>query len=179
MKSSKQFVIDRVLDQARVDGVQLTDIEIRMLGFTEATASKRDLEAAQAFERDFDDREYEKKISRLIRRAHERDKQNGNLEPWNHALAQIAGRDLYLHVMLEGAGIERGAFFPLFSDWRFLVYGLLPPILCLVGAVVIGLSPFGARLIRNDILRFLVAILLLSAPFAFRRISRRESIRKI
>ena len=105
MKSSRQFVIDRILDQAKLDGVQLTDIEIRMLGFTEATASATDLEAAKVFGRDFDDEEYEAKIASLIRRAYERDKQNGNLGTWNRALAQIAGRDLYLHVMLERAGI--------------------------------------------------------------------------
>jgi hypothetical protein len=150
-----------------------------MLGFNEATASVADLEASKVFDRDFDDDEYETKIAKLIRRAYEHDKQDGNLESWNHALAQIAGRDLYLHVMLERAGIDRDALSSPFLDWRFLVYGLLPPTLCLVGAVVIGLSSFGARLIRNDILRFLAAILLLSAPFAFRRISRRESIRKI
>ncbi len=114
--NSKQFLIDRILDQAKLDGVQLSDIEIRMLGFTEATAGARDLEAAQAFERDFDDHEYEAKIAGLIRRAYERDKQNGNLAPWNHALAQIAGRDLYLHVMLELAGIEKDALFALLSD---------------------------------------------------------------
>jgi hypothetical protein len=178
--SSKQFLIARILDQAKLDGVQLTDIETRMLGFTEATASATDLEAAKVFERDVDDHEYEDKIARLIRRAYECDKQNGDLEPWNQALAQIAGRDLYLHVMLERAGIEKDAFSALFSDWRFLVYGLLPPTLCLVGAAVIGLSPFGAKLIRNDALRFLIAVLLLTAPFAIKRISkRRSSIRRI
>ena len=172
MKSSKQFLIDRILDQAKLDGVQLTDIEIRMLGFAEATASAQDLEAAQTFERDVDDQEYEAKIARLIRRACERDKQNANLEPWNHALAQIAGRDLYLHVMLELAGIEKNASTAIFLDWHFILYGLLPPTLCLVGAVAIGLSPFGAKLIRNEALRFLIAVLLLIAPFALKRISK-------
>ena len=179
MKSSKQFVIDRILDQAKLDGVPLTDIETRMLGFTEATASATDLEAAKVFERDFDDEEYETKIARLIRRAYERDKKDDNLESWNRALARIAGGDLYLHVMLERAGIEQNTLSALFSDWRFLVYGLLPPALCVAGAIVIALSPFGARLIRSDTVRFLVALVLLAAPFALARISRRRSIGKV
>jgi hypothetical protein len=178
--SSKQFLIDRIVNQATVDRVQLTEVEIRMLGFSEATANARDLEAAQAFERDFDDHEYEAKIATLIRHAYERDKENGNLEPWSHALAQIAGRDLYLHVMLELAGVEKDAVSALFSDWHFSFYGLLPPTLCLVGAVVVGLSPFGARLIRNDVLRFSIAVLLLTTPFALKRISKiRSLIRRI
>jgi hypothetical protein len=31
MKSSKQFLIDRILHQAKLGGVQLTEIEIRIL----------------------------------------------------------------------------------------------------------------------------------------------------
>jgi hypothetical protein len=81
MKSSKQFLIDRILEQAKLNGVQLTEIETRMLGFSEPAASATDLEAAKFFERDFDDHEYEAKIARLIRHAYERDKQNANLEP--------------------------------------------------------------------------------------------------
>jgi hypothetical protein len=81
--------------------------------------------------------------------------------------------------MLERAGIEKNALSALFSDWRFLVYGLLPPTLCVVGAVVIALSPFGARLIRSDAVRFLVAVLLLTSPFALKRISKRGSTRKV
>jgi hypothetical protein len=176
MKSSKQFLIDRILHQANLDGVQLTEIETRMLGFNEATASAADLEASKVFDRDFDDAEYETKIAKLIRRAYERDKLDGNLESWSHALAQIASRDLYLHVMLERAGIEKDALSALFSDWHFIVYGLLPPLLCALGAVVIGLSPFGAKLIRNDALRLVIAVLLLAAPFAFKRISNSGSL---
>ena len=45
-----------------------------MLGFAEASAGAKDMEAARAFERDFDDEEYEAKIAGLIRHAYERDK---------------------------------------------------------------------------------------------------------
>ena len=33
---SKQFLIDRILNQAKLENIQLTEIEIRMLGFAEA-----------------------------------------------------------------------------------------------------------------------------------------------
>lgn len=90
MKSSKQFVIDRILDQARIEGVPLTDIEIRMLKFTEATSGSKDLEAAEMFEREYNDEEYEEKIAKLIRRAYDREKQSGKQENWDDALVRPA-----------------------------------------------------------------------------------------
>jgi len=168
MKSSKQFVIDRILDQARIEAVPLTDIEIRMLRFAEASSDSKDLVAAEAFDRDYDDEDYEVKIANLIRHAYERDKQAGQVEAWNHALAQLASRDLYLNVMIKRAriGSDPAAFW---GDWRFVLYGILPPALCLGAAVLVGFSPFGARLIQSDALRLLLATCLLAVPFLLSR----------
>ena len=47
--SSKQFLIDRILNQAKLENIQLTEIEIRMLGFAEASAGAKGMEAARAF----------------------------------------------------------------------------------------------------------------------------------
>jgi hypothetical protein len=143
-----------------------------MLGFAEASASAKDIEAARAFERDFNDEEYEAKIAGLIRHAYEQDKKAGEVQAWDNALARIASRDIYLNVMIDRAGIENSGAAALFSDWRFIVYGLLPCGLSLVAAVMIGLSPFGARLIHNDALRLLIAALFIALPFAVQRISR-------
>ncbi len=103
--SAKQFLIDRILNQAKLENVQLTEIEIRMLGFAEASAGATDTKAARAFERNFDDKEYEAKIAGLIRHAYERDKKAGEAETWDNALARIASRDIYLNVMIDDASI--------------------------------------------------------------------------
>jgi hypothetical protein len=103
--SAKQFLIDRIVKQSKLEDIALTDVEIRMLRFAEVTASAKDMEAAQAFERDFDDEEYEAKIAGLIRNAYEQDKKEGEVETWDNALARIASRDIYLNVMIERAGI--------------------------------------------------------------------------
>jgi hypothetical protein len=176
--SSKQFLIDRIVNQAKLDNVPLTDVEIRMLGFAEASASAKDMEAAQAFERDFDDEEYETKIATLIRHAHDLDEKTGKNEAWDEALARIAGRDLYIHVMLERAGLEKSGPAALLGDWRFIVYGLLLVGLPFVAAVIIGFSPFGTRLIRSDTLRLLVAALLLAAPFVISKLTKRGSTKR-
>jgi hypothetical protein len=170
--SSKQFLIDRIVNQAKLESVPLADVEIRMLGFAEASAGAKAMEAAQAFERDFDDEEYEAKIARLIRHAYERDKKAGGIQTWDNALARIASRDMYLNVMVDRAGIGNAGPAALFTDWRFIVYGLLPCGLSLVAAVIVGLGPLGARLIRNDALRLVIAALLIASPFAIQPISR-------
>ena len=166
MQRSKQFVIDRILDQARFEGVSLTDIEIRMLKFTEATSGSKDLAAAETFERDYDSEDYEARIANLIRLAYERDKQSGDKPAWDNALAHIAGPDLYLNVMIDRAGIDQVPFGP-FGDWRFLLYGLLPVALCLVAAFLIMFSPAAA-------LRFVMGICFMAAPWLLQSRSKRR-----
>ena len=174
MQSSKQFVIDRILEQAKFEGISITDIEIRMLKFTEATSSSKDLEAAENFEKDYNDEEYEIEFANLIRHAYERDKQTGNQEAWDAALARVAGRDLYQNVMIDRSGI-RSASLGLLGDWRFLLYAVSPWALSLTMAVLIGFSPIGARLIRSDVLRLVITICILGMPYWILRISRRKN----
>ncbi len=179
MRNSKQFLIDRILEEARFEGISLTDIEMRMLKFTEATSGSKDLEAAEIFERDYNYEEYELKIANLIRHAYERDQQSGNKPAWDDALAHVAGRDLYLTVMIDRAGIDKDIFGP-FGDWRFLLYAVFPPVLCIVAATLVMFSPVGARIIRNDALRLVIGVCFLAAPWLLQRRSkaRRFSSRK-
>ncbi|HEY1897984.1 MAG TPA: hypothetical protein VGG62_17020, partial [Terracidiphilus sp.] len=64
---AKRFLINRIVDQAKRADVPLTEVEIAMLGFAEASASQKDLEARTVFKRDYDDEKYESKITRLLR----------------------------------------------------------------------------------------------------------------
>ncbi len=171
MRNSKEFLIDRILDQAKFEGVSLTDIEIRMLRFTEATSGSKDLEAAKIFERDYSDEEYEEKIANLIRHAYERDKQSGKQEEWDESLVRVAGRDLYLNVMIDRSGIDKDPY-GLVGDWRFLLYAVFPWALTLTTAVLIGFSPLAAKYIRSDGLRLVIAICVLATPFLILRNSR-------
>ena len=52
-ESAKEFLISKVLRQADEDGVLLSDLEKRMLGFSEGTASADDIEAAEQFENEY------------------------------------------------------------------------------------------------------------------------------
>src|ERR1700756_3724297 len=96
LATEKQFLIGRVLDQAGRDGISLSDVEVRMLGFCEATASTEDMEAAAAFEREYDDEQYESTIAGLLRKVYDRDVADGRKEEWDRSLDSLADEDLYL-----------------------------------------------------------------------------------
>ena len=180
MQSSKQFIIDRILEQARFEAISLNDIEIRMLKFTEATSASKDLEAAETFERDYNDEDYEEKIANLIRHAYDRGKQSGAQESWDNALIRVAGRDLYLNVMIYRSGIRSDST-GILGDWRFFLYAVSPWMLSVAAAVLVGFSPFGARLIPSDVLRLVLTICIFASPYMLLRSSksRRKTARNI
>ena len=72
--AAKQFFISRVVEQAESDGLALSDIEKKMLHFTEAHPTLPDIYEVNAqFERTYDSDEYEAKIAGLLRKAKDRD----------------------------------------------------------------------------------------------------------
>src|SRR5262245_50103346 len=75
--AAKQFLVDKVIEQAATDGIQLSDFEKAMLGFTEPTATQAEIDAAAAFEEEYDSDEYEAKITKLVSRAFQRDQDLG------------------------------------------------------------------------------------------------------
>ncbi len=161
--NAKRFIADRLVDEAKRQGVDLTDVEVRMLGFAEASASSEDMEVAAVFERDYDDMEYESKIAKLLRCVYKRDIESGMKPDWDRFFEDIAEEDMYLFVMLERAGIQRSSPFSLFSDWRFY-WGLVPTILLVATGMVVAFSQFAARFIPNGFLRLGLALVLLLAP---------------
>ena len=171
---AKKFLVNRILEQAQREDVPLSDIEIRMLGFAEDSANAKDMEAAAVFERDYNDEEYEAKVAELLGRAYKRDKEGGEEAGWNEALADLAGEDIYLLVMLKRAGIETSNPFSYLLDWR-LISGLLPACIVVAAAAVLAFSPFGSKLVPNGFFRLLLILLLLVVPFAISKIGRRPT----
>lgn len=78
MESSlaKQFLISRVIEEAELEHVSLSDIEKKMLHFTEVHPSLPDMyEVNEEFDRNYDSDEYESKIAGLLREARARDRE--------------------------------------------------------------------------------------------------------
>jgi hypothetical protein len=172
--NAKQFLVDRIAAEAEREVAPLNEIEKAMLAFSEPGASAEELGTARAFERDFDDQEYEKRIARLARAVYDRDVEAGRKAEWDEALDELASEDFYLMVMLEQAGIVKTTSHLRLPDWRLLV-GFAPALVCVALAAALAFVPLGSRIIPNDTLRLVVAVLVLLAPFALGRLrGRRE-----
>jgi hypothetical protein len=126
---AKEFLIAKVLRQAGEEGILLSELERRMLSFSEGTASADDLEAAGQFGNEYDSDAYEAKIARLLRRAYERDAKLGKKRQWHDAIKALRSEDWYILAMLQQAGIK-GAV-----GWHIAILCI-----CIVAEVLIGLS---------------------------------------
>ncbi len=68
--AAKQFLISKVVEQAGLERLPLSEVEKKMLCFTEVHPSLPDIYEVNAeFERDYDSDEYEAKITGLLRRV--------------------------------------------------------------------------------------------------------------
>lgn len=73
-KQAKDFLVQQTAEQAALDNVPLSDIEKRMMYFTESDNASCDnpLEVNDEFEAQYDTAEYEAKISRILHHAYHR-----------------------------------------------------------------------------------------------------------
>jgi hypothetical protein len=171
---AKGFLIDRILDQAKADGVALSDVEVRMLGFSEAAANSKDMGAAADFERDHDDEQFEGMVADLLRKVYERDTNAGLKEDWDRSLDALADEDWYLFVMLEKAGIVKTTTFVSLPNWRML-WGLVPAGVCVGLAIFIAGSSWSQRLIPNSFMRLGICVLLLLVPLVLNRVGSKRA----
>jgi hypothetical protein len=104
--AAKQFLIDKVIEQAKFENVLLSQVEQKMLYFTEAYPSLPDIyEVNEEFERSYNTADYETKVALLLKSARSRD-QNQNPEreqQWKDALNSLAHQDHYILVMTRQA----------------------------------------------------------------------------
>jgi hypothetical protein len=103
---AKQFLISKVIEEAKVEQVNLSEVEKKMLHFTEVHPSLPDIYEVNAeFERDYDSDEYEAKIAALLRNARDRDRQSSpsREQDWKDALDALKHEDHYILVMVSQA----------------------------------------------------------------------------
>jgi len=104
-KDAKQFLISRVIQQAESEHAPLSDVEKKMLYFTEVHPTIPDIYEVNAeFERNYDSYEYEAKIAGLLRNARDQDRRKASGEQtWNDALDALRKEDHYILVMVAQA----------------------------------------------------------------------------
>lgn len=106
-RDAKEFLVAQIAGEALREGVSLSEIERKMLYFSETGWILPDIDkVSEAFDREYDHDEYEKKITSLIRnartRARKEDRQK--FKTWSDAIRVLAKEDHYLVVMIEPAG---------------------------------------------------------------------------
>jgi hypothetical protein len=111
-REAKEFLISRIVAEAQRENVPLSEIERKMLYFSETAWTLPDImEVNDEFDREYDQTEYENKIVRLIRNETKRlHKENPEgLASWISAARKLKKEDHYISVMIDGAGIPTGS----------------------------------------------------------------------
>ena len=101
-----EFLVSKIAEQARREGVPLSEVERKMLYFSETAWTLPDIvEVNETFDREYDPVEYEQKISKLVRnfcdKARAADRED--LASWNKAVSTIRRDDRYLLILIDGA----------------------------------------------------------------------------
>lgn len=106
-RDAKEFLVGRIVDEAQREGVSLSEVEQKMLYFSESSWAPPDvIDTNEQFDREFDQPEYERKIAALIRNARKRVRKENRQEfdDWSDAIDILGKEDHYLLVMIEQAG---------------------------------------------------------------------------
>ncbi len=72
-QEAKEFLIAKIVAEAQRDNIPLSEVERKMLYFTETGWTLPDImKVSEDFDRDYDQDEYEQKIAKLVARADKR-----------------------------------------------------------------------------------------------------------
>lgn len=160
VREAKDFLVKQTADQADLDGVSLSDLEKRMMCFTEGRDATEDPSALNdEFESRYDTAKFERKISRLMRRAYSRLKREDTQKAllWNQAIRSLRRGDHYI-LVLCGQSLSHGSR----SYWRLVAAFLVPVVLFWLFSVLF--SAHGRSLQQPPLLHYLP----LPGPYALR-----------
>jgi hypothetical protein len=99
IREAKMLLAGRIAAEAELEGLELTDVERKMLYCSETGWTLDDMaEVKEAFERDYDKKEYEKKVLFLIKcfvaRARTQDKEE--YDAWMRAVHRLHGEKYFI-----------------------------------------------------------------------------------
>jgi hypothetical protein len=106
-REAKEFLISRIVTEAQRENVSLSEVERKMLYFTESGWNLPDMAAvSKHFDSEYHQNEYEQKIARLIRNAakHDRKESRDEYDTWWAAIRFLRREDHYISVMIGIAG---------------------------------------------------------------------------
>jgi hypothetical protein len=139
VREAKDFLVTQTAEQAALEGVPLSDLEKRMMYFTETGECPEDpIGLNDAFEAEYETPAYEKKISLLMARAYRRIKRESpeKLRLWNDAFRVLGKGDHYILLFWRQNPFRSSP-----RMWPTYVLGAL----AVVGLYLLGLLFFGSR----------------------------------
>ena len=102
-RDAKEYLIGKIAGQAEQRGIPLSDVERKMLYFSETGWTLPGMLKINAeFERDYDNDEYEQKIAGLVRAIEKGNEAVGGEEQskWDDAVVKLSEGDHYLLVLV-------------------------------------------------------------------------------
>jgi hypothetical protein len=124
--AAKQFLISKVVEEAGVEQVNLSDFEKKMLYFTEESPSLPDIHEINAeFEPNYDLDEYEAKVVTLLKKARTRDVTQSpqTSAMWNDSISALQHEDHYILVFVDRAFPEhRKSLLPTHPLRDYIIY---------------------------------------------------------
>ena|SRR5947208_1534671 len=98
-REAKEFLISELVDEAQQESVPLTELERKMLYFTETGWTLPDMmQVSEDFDREYDQAKYEQKIAKLVTRADRRIRKSsrGHYDRWWAAIRLLQREDHYI-----------------------------------------------------------------------------------
>jgi hypothetical protein len=105
-RDAKEFLVARILDEAQREGVPLSEVERKMLYFSETGWAPPDIvETSRRFDGEYVQPEYETRIAQLIGDARKRARKENQQEcdAWSDAVSTLSKEDHYSLVMIQQA----------------------------------------------------------------------------
>lgn len=169
VREAKEYLIGRILVQADKDGISLSDVEKKMLYYSETGWTLPTMMAISTdFDRNYNQDEYEAKIGRVIRRIYDRPEENRDDDNWNEAVHRLRDEDHYLLVLIDGASKSQVNRSP--ADTLELIVAATFTVAALLTATFVVHSHFGGGAISKGIVAVVfVAVLAFVMLFANRR----------
>jgi hypothetical protein len=121
-REAKEFLILQIVEEAQRENIPLSEVERKMLYFTESGWTLPDImKVNEDFDREYDQDEYEHKITKLVRKADERIRKgaHGDYDKWWAAIRFLEREDDYILVMIRMGGLR-----PRGDQLRLLATGL-------------------------------------------------------
>jgi len=141
---AKDFLVAQTAEQAVLEGVPLSDLEKRMMYFTEIEEMSEDpIKLNEEFEAEYDSDEYEGKISKLLQHAYARIKKENPeaARQWSEAILELRKGDHYILVLLNESSLTGSTLTerPPHDSLKLLLSGLL------LTAIVLSAIALGAH----------------------------------